>query len=218
MSKRSQGVLDFGMIVSESKKYHKPCHESHPELSIGGGTFIGASCGYPRDGADVYIGLDWNMANAQKGYPWEKGYKLIEQVAFRIPDMCAPSSPEDFKKLVSWVCNQLQDGKTVHAGCIGGHGRTGTLLAAVMAQLGEKDAIGWVRKNYCKKAVESKAQVDFLVKHFGVSPAQATKSHVSKHHSKYSGFDDIDDGVIMKSSSVIGSIAPVRGTRSVWGA
>ena len=74
--------------------------------------------------------------------------------------MDAPANVTRFKKLVTWLCNQLQDGKTVHVGCIGGHGRTGTVISAIVAELlEEKDAIQWVRKHYCKKAVESKAQV-----------------------------------------------------------
>ena len=41
--------------------------------------------------------------------------------------MEAPSNVARFKKLVTWVCTQLQDGKTVHIGCIGGDGRTGEI-------------------------------------------------------------------------------------------
>jgi hypothetical protein len=69
------------------------------------------------------------------------------------------------------------DGKTVHVGCVGGHGRTGIVISAIVAELtGKKDAIQWVRKHYCKKAVESKAQVQFLMKHYGVTEVTGTKS------------------------------------------
>jgi hypothetical protein len=57
-----------------------------------------------------------------------------------------------------------------------GHGRTGTFLAALVATMGENDAINYVRTNYCQKAVESRVQVDFLAKHFGVKSASGTKS------------------------------------------
>lgn len=50
--------------------------------------------------------------------------------------------------------------------CMGGHGRTGTALAclAYCANLvpeGE-DAIEWLRAAYCKEAVESEVQIDYL--------------------------------------------------------
>ena len=66
--------------------------------------------------------------------------------------------------LVLWVLEQIASGKMVEVGCMGGHGRTGTLLAALRAAQGELPgrAIGWVRNNYCKRAVESNGQVDFV--------------------------------------------------------
>jgi hypothetical protein len=39
--------------------------------------------------------------------------------------------------------------------------------------------ITYVRENYCKKAVESPAQVKFLVKHYGVAEAAGAKVHGS---------------------------------------
>jgi hypothetical protein len=51
------------------------------------------------------------------------------------------------------------------------------VFAAIVAEaLGEKDAIQWVRKHYCKKAVEAREQVKFLMKHYGVSEAEGAKS------------------------------------------
>jgi hypothetical protein len=83
----------------------------------------------------------------------------------------------------------LHDGKSIHVGCIGGHGRTGTVLTAIMAELTEKtDAIQWVRAHYCKKAVESEEQVDFLVKHYGVTTAKPTKTYSSSIDSGKFGF------------------------------
>jgi hypothetical protein len=49
--------------------------------------------------------------------------------------------------------------------CFGGHGRTGTALAAMMIATGWKpgDAVDLIRKDYCDKAVETKSQVDYLI-------------------------------------------------------
>jgi hypothetical protein len=73
---------------------------------------------------------------------------------------------------------------------VGGHGRTGTVLAAIVAEMTEKkDAIQWVRKHYCKKVVESKVQVQFLMKHYGVSEAEPSKDdYVSSYKGEGSTF------------------------------
>ncbi len=51
--------------------------------------------------------------------------------------------------------------------CMGGHGRTGTMLSILVPLLGgvkgkKKCPVTWVRKNYCKEAVESDAQLDYV--------------------------------------------------------
>ena len=68
------------------------------------------------------------------------------------------------------------DNKRVHVGCIGGHGRTGLVLSALVAQMtGMPDPISYVRKHYCTKAVESTEQVTFLTKHFGAAKVEPSK-------------------------------------------
>ena len=147
------------------------CYATHPPLKLGDHVIYGGSCINPvvKD-ADIYIGLDHGMYVSNRSYPWAEDPRV--EVFFPITDRQAPKDPVEFRKMVDWVCNQLQSGKKIHAGCIGGHGRTGTLLAAVTnVMLGEKDAIDYVRKNYCPKAVESHTQMDFLKKHYGITPA-----------------------------------------------
>ena len=90
--------------------------------------------------------------------------------------MSVPKSPKDFKALVAWTKTQLEEGKKVHCGCVGGHGRTGTFLAALCSEFGAKDAVTYVRQNYCKNAVESSQQTQFLSEHFGVAPAKGAKT------------------------------------------
>jgi hypothetical protein len=107
-------------------------------------------------------------------YPWVEG----ESFLFHIPDMGVPKNPEAFKRLIDWLAVQLTAKKLVHVGCIGGHGRTGTVFAALVAKMtGNLDSIKYVREAYCHKAVESDSQVAFLGKHFGVLPAAPTKSY-----------------------------------------
>jgi len=152
------------------------CHESHSALVLGGGKILGASCSYPRAGFDVYVGLDGYMTYVQGALPWETSEKVITHVHYPIKDGHAPTNPARFLKLVEWLCTQLQEGKKIQVGCIGGHGRTGLLLAAIAAKLGQQDPIQWVRQHHCKKAVESQEQIEFLIKHYGATPVKPSKT------------------------------------------
>lgn len=155
------------------------CYESHPALPLGGGRVIyGGSCGYPVvTDADIYVGLDYSMATNPMQYPWNSG----ESFKFLIPDMGVPADVQEFKHLIDWLALQLIAQKKVHVGCIGGHGRTGMVLSAlVKVMMGEEDAITYVRKHYCQKAVESTSQVRFLNQHFGIKEVAGAKSSHSK--------------------------------------
>lgn len=156
------------------------CYESHPALPLSEGIVVyGGSCVYPVvEDADVYIGHDHSMKKSPKAYPWNEG----ESVQFLIPDMGVPESKEEFAKMLDWLVVQLTAKKKVHVGCIGGHGRTGmTLSALAFLMRNEKDAITYVRKNYCEKAVESQGQVQFLHDLFGIEKVNPAKGHFSSH-------------------------------------
>lgn len=191
------------------------CLHSHPALKIPGTDFViyGGSCSAPAvSDADVYIGFDsYSMRFTERNWPWKKG----QEVLFAVQDMDAPQKPDEFKKLIAWTIKQLQDGKKVHAGCIGGHGRTGTFLAALVKEMtGEVDAIAYVRKNYCDKAVESAKQIDFLAKEFGVTKVKASKSYSSGSSKK-----DHYPAKAMSSPTKGGSIeylSPMAGKGSIW--
>ena len=162
----------------------KKCAHSHPALKIvvGDKTYeiYGGACGSPIHKCDIYIGLDrYSMEYHTKQYPWQDKEVTTEiDILYPITDMSPPSDSANFKLMVAWICNQLQSEKKIHIGCIGGHGRTGTVLAAVVANmLGGEGAIQYVRKNYCDHAVESASQVSFLMKHFGCSKAVGYKEH-----------------------------------------
>ncbi|WP_371685984.1 hypothetical protein [Nitratireductor sp. OM-1] len=133
----------------------------------------GGSCLNPAvTDADIYIGFDSGMSFTPRQFPWTEGHELL----FKIQDMGTPNNVDQFRQLIDWTYQQLQEGKKVHCGCIGGHGRTGTFLAALVSLCGEKDAVSYVRENYCHKAVESRPQIEFLSKHFGIKPAKGSKS------------------------------------------
>ncbi len=154
---------------------HVPCYKSHPPLEIVPGKFIlGGSCRFPPDDADILIGFSGIMKETSKAHPWN-----AEAANFYIPDRGVPSSVLEFKKLLDWTEAHVLNGKKVHAGCVGGHGRTGLFLSALRFRMAnDLDAISYVRKNYCEHAVESTSQVEWLNKHFGiimVDPSSKTK-------------------------------------------
>lgn len=165
-----------------------PCYEKHPRLKLGGGTFVGGSCSRPVEKeARAYIGFESSMPVTIRSYPW---HPQVDELLFPITDRTPPkeSTYGEFVKLVEWTSELLAEGHTVHAGCIGGHGRTGTFLAALVTHIqltegeeggwpptGEFDAIAWVRKNYCERAVESKGQIDYLMKEWGCKTAKPSK-------------------------------------------
>ena len=63
--------------------------------------------------------------------------------------------------------------------CMGGHGRTGTMLAILAAKLGKVKKgdcpVEWVRNCYCKKVVETTAQLDYIERVTGMKvPSEAS--------------------------------------------
>lgn len=149
------------------------CHESHPTLQIPGvpGTIRGGSARRSKTGFDTYINLDAEGEGAVA--PWRLKPGIVS-AKFGIINNHAPRDAKAFKVFVEWLCTQVRSGRHVHIGCIGGHGRTGLVLSAMYVTLtGDTSAIQWVRANHCAKAVESEAQVQFLVEHFGCKPAPA---------------------------------------------
>ena len=198
------------------KAYARTCWP-HPLLEIKPGMppIAGSACGSPVvTDYDIYIGFD-RMDVTDRALPWMPGM----EIAFPIPDMGTPKSPENFGKLVDWTLEQMEGGAKVHAGCIGGHGRTGMFFAAlVAAATGRKDAITYVRENYCKKACETSAQIDYLVKRFGVNSVKASKSFSSSSGNawpkspnmtaQYTGIDSLPGGKV---------VYPIANTSSIWG-
>lgn len=196
--------------MSNNAQYPKRCFETHPPLKIGNHLIYGGSCISPSvSDADIYIGFDMGMRYSLKGYPWNEG----ESVLFPIQDMGVPKDLEQFNLMIEWIAVQLAAQKKVHLGCIGGHGRTGLVLAALVKHMtGEVDAITYVRDNYCQKAVESTAQVEWLNKNFGITPVAGAKEYQGKHGGSTDRFNDRygKTSVLTKSSIPVAENQPNR--------
>lgn len=167
---RSQGKSlyddDFGR--GSKHKSYKPCYKTHPAYNIFENFNVyGGNCSTPSVETDYYVGLDRSMRLGANSYPWNGS----QEVLFYIPNMGVPSNIKEFRKLLSWMETIILSGKSIHIGCIGGHGRTGMVLAALTKVMtGDVNATARVRKEYCKKAVESSKQVAWLKKHFDITP------------------------------------------------
>jgi len=189
-------------VQGYGKSNYKRCYETHPPLKIGEWEVYGGSCHSPIvPDADVYLGLDHSMKHSSKAYPWTEGFSFL----YPITDMQAPSNPESFIKLIDFLSEQVRAGKKLHVGCMGGHGRTGLVLSALVKSIaGIDDAISYVRQHYCSKAVETSEQVVFLNKHFGISKAKGTKQY-TQYKSVSSGYS-LDSSTINPKNSSKGSV------------
>ena len=137
----------------------------------------GGNCSNPVvTDADIYVGLDYSMKQHRERFPWMEG----AAIHYKIEDRHAPSDSKEFLELIEYLCDQANGGAKIHIGCIGGHGRTGIVLAAMVALMtDELDPIGYVRTQYCKKAVETDEQVAFLVKHYHCKKVSGSKAEWS---------------------------------------
>lgn len=202
---------------SKASNWKRCWEENHKPLEIGGGTVLGAACGHPAKGFDIYIGFDHGMKFTKNAFPWQHTDSGPVEFLFAITDMCAPKDVKNFKAMIDWLQVELAKGKKVHMGCIGGHGRTGLVLAALIAQVnGEKDAIQWVRKHHCKKGVESTSQVKFLMKYYGTSKAEPTKGTSQASTTAAHGGKGWPNTTTSKGSNGNAQINSVKSKGSIW--
>ena len=102
-------------------------------------------------GADALVPLAFMYANV-----WNTSFRG-EVLYYPIEDFGV--LPDDVLcDLVDKVCIRLDEGKKVGLFCAGGHGRTGYAAGCILARRGIKDPIGYLRREYSQKAVESEKQ------------------------------------------------------------
>jgi hypothetical protein len=225
--------LDTPYTTSKTEKtsstaFAPRCYESHPPYPVTDDLVIyGGSCGWPivKD-ADIYGGFDGGMHLQANRMPWHPNKTGPVEFLFKITDMNAPKDPVEFKLMIEWLAEQLQAGKKIHLGCIGGHGRTGTVLAALRKHMaGDEDATEHVRTHYCKKAVESTAQIKFLKDHWEIKEAKPTKNYSYGSAGKsstsnvlpFGGQKYHDYGKQGLSSKPVSTGQPLLMANSIWG-
>jgi protein-tyrosine phosphatase len=79
-------------------------------------------------------------------------------------DFGLPENPELAAQQIVDAFGRAQRGELVEVGCLGGSGRTGTVLAcmAVLAGVPAAEAVAWVRANYRPGAVETINQENWV--------------------------------------------------------
>ena len=84
------------------------------------------------------------------------------------PDFGLPEEPEVAARQMVDAFGRAQRGELVEVGCLGGSGRTGTVLAcmAILAGVAPGEAVEWVREAYRPEAVET-AEQEAWVEWFG---------------------------------------------------
>lgn len=111
---------------------------------------------YPKRDFGLYLDPSWAPTWDAEVVDW--------------PDFGLPASPKCAAKQIKNAFGRAQSGQHIEIGCIGGVGRTGTVLAcmAVLSGVLPEDAVTWVRDHYHPGAVETEAQ-EAWVKWFATS-------------------------------------------------
>jgi len=145
---------DYGMYSNVASTYVAKCRHEHQKVEFPDGTIIYASSAgqtskdrvKPDYGCYAYDQFNPrpNMASFIKWADFGLPYAEIRFVAYELRRMVALA----------------KQGFDVEVGCMGGHGRTGTMLACIGTLCGIEppDAVAWVQKHYCAEAVESDEQ------------------------------------------------------------
>ena len=94
----------------------------------------------------LYMDLRWNPTWPAEIIDW--------------PDFGLPADAAHAASQIREAFTRAQRGQVVEIGCLGGLGRTGTVLAcmAVLAGVDPADAVAWVRQNYRSGAIETTEQ------------------------------------------------------------
>jgi hypothetical protein len=76
------------------------------------------------------------------------------------PDFGVPTDAATADREIAAALTRARAGERVEVACIGGHGRTGTVLAcmALLSGVPAADAVRWVRDAYCPRAVQEPSQ------------------------------------------------------------
>jgi protein-tyrosine phosphatase len=80
------------------------------------------------------------------------------------PDFGLPADRDAAARAIESAFDRAREGALVEVGCLGGSGRTGTVLAcmAVLAGVPAGEAVAWVRSHYRPSAVQTPGQEELV--------------------------------------------------------
>jgi len=115
----------------------------------------------------LYLDGDWAGGRIFSTPGWRPPFVPrpdAELVLFPWPDFGPPREPRRFRAALLWLLERLSADAVTEIGCAGGHGRTGTTLAALLVLEGTSPvrAVNRVRSTYCSEAIESEEQLRFI--------------------------------------------------------
>jgi len=118
-------------------------------------------------------GIKWIYNLTETGLDEEFDDKGFNIVHFSIPDMGIPM-PKNAFEICKEIKSNIESGEKVLVHCKGGLGRTGTIIACVLVEMGysPEDAIIEVRKNI-RLAIQNSLQENFISNYQKYSLAQA---------------------------------------------
>ena len=90
------------------------------------------------------------------------------------PDFGVPTDRSAADREIGAAFARARAGERVEVACIGGRGRTGTVLAcmAILAGVPPDEAVEWVRSTYCRRAVQEPSQ-QYWIDRFSERVAEA---------------------------------------------
>lgn len=131
---------------------HYKCRHYNSELKFPDGVSVFASSRFNRDADEdapdfgIYLDGLWYASCPAYFIDW--------------PDYGLPTRWEVSARCIIDAYKKASDGLWVEVGCIGGHGRTGTVLACmgILSGMSAAEAIEYVHMFYCTQAIESDEQ------------------------------------------------------------
>lgn len=179
-----EDVLDVWKWDDPLSYYSYKCrHYDHP-IEFPDGTVVYASSLRDRETSELapdfglYLDGGWTPSCLNYHVGWT--------------DYGLPNRWELAATMIVDAWRKAEDRQWVEVGCLGGHGRTGTVLAcmAIMSGVPASEAVAWVRANYCSEAIESSEQ-EWWVRWFncflngGITPLRPWPSWYGKKDKKH---------------------------------
>ncbi len=155
-------------------KEYKKCHEGNIfVLQIGNVKVFGggSSRGYKPFQVDILVDTLGTFTNESLPSRTEYLFPTLASLwpivlPLEITNGCAPSWVKLEWEAFILDLENIKEEKDLLVFCVGGHGRTGTILSILVGLVHPErgDPVKWIRDNYCEQAVESKKQIEYVEK------------------------------------------------------